>query len=73
MISGLDVDYILETFQTENGGLGNNEIAKYGTYYTKDLVLAEYDRMAPAGVSLTTPLIDGENYTSGPNARESDA
>ncbi|MFF3442545.1 Eco57I restriction-modification methylase domain-containing protein [Streptosporangium sp. NPDC002721] len=59
-----DVDYILETFQTENGGLKNNEIAKYGTYRTKDLVLAEYDRMAASGVSLTTPLLDGENYTS---------
>ncbi|MEV5407539.1 DNA methyltransferase [Thermopolyspora sp. NPDC052614] len=63
-ISRPDVDYILETFQTENGGLKNNEIAKYGTYRTKDLVLAAYDRMAPAGVGLTTPLIDGENYIS---------
>ncbi|SDD51376.1 Eco57I restriction-modification methylase domain-containing protein [Actinokineospora iranica] len=59
-----DVDYILETFQSETGGLKNNEIAKYGTYRTKDLILAEYDRMAEAGLSLTTPLIDGENYTS---------
>ncbi|MEU0516729.1 DNA methyltransferase [Streptosporangium sp. NPDC006007] len=63
-ISGPDVDYILETFQTENGGLKNNDIAKYGTYRTKDLVLAEYDRMAASGVSLTVPLVDGENYTS---------
>lgn len=59
-----DVDYILETFQSETGGLKNNEIAKYGTYRTKDLVLAEYDRMAEAGLSLTAPLIDGLNYTS---------
>lgn len=59
-----DVDYILETFQSETGGLKNNEIAKYGIYRTKDLVLAEYDRMAPAGVSLDTPLTDGVNYTS---------
>ncbi|MGA5757773.1 Eco57I restriction-modification methylase domain-containing protein [Nonomuraea bangladeshensis] len=59
-----DVDYVLETFQSESGGLKNNEIAKYGTYRTKDLVLAEYDRMAVAGVSLTAPLIDGKNYTS---------
>ncbi|SFW63556.1 Eco57I restriction-modification methylase domain-containing protein [Amycolatopsis australiensis] len=59
-----DVDYILDTFQSDSGGLKNNEIAKYGTYRTKDLILAEYDRMAQAGVSLTTPLIDGENYTS---------
>ncbi|MGW5080314.1 Eco57I restriction-modification methylase domain-containing protein [Micromonospora echinospora] len=58
-----DVDYILESFQTENGGLKNNEIAKYGSYRTKELVLAEYDRMASAGLSLTQPLVDGENYT----------
>jgi N-6 DNA Methylase len=43
-----DVDYILETFQTETGGLKHNDIAKYGSYRTKDLVLAEYDRMAAA-------------------------
>ncbi|WP_330466623.1 Eco57I restriction-modification methylase domain-containing protein [Micromonospora zamorensis] len=58
------VDYILETFQTENGGLKNNEIARYGAYRTKELVLAEYDRMSEAGVSLTTPLIDDGNYSS---------
>jgi hypothetical protein len=27
-------------------------------------VLAEYDRMASAGVSLEVPLVDGENYVS---------
>src|SRR5579875_571163 len=43
-----DVDYILETFQTETGGLKHNEIAKYGTYRTKDLVLSAYDRMSAA-------------------------
>lgn len=59
-----DVDYILETFQSGSGGLKNNEIAKYGTYRTKNLVLAEFDRMAPAGVNLDTPLIDGETYIS---------
>jgi hypothetical protein len=60
-----DTDYILETFQSDSGGgLKNNEIAKYGTYRTKDLVLAEYDRMAAAGASLTNPLVDGENYVS---------
>jgi hypothetical protein len=63
-ISRDDADYILETFQSETGGLKNNEIAKYGHYRTKDLVLAEYDRMAAAGLSLTTPLVDGGNYTS---------
>lgn len=63
-VSRDDADYILETFQSETGGLKNNEIAKYGHYRTKDLVLAEYDRMAAAGLSLTAPLVDGENYTS---------
>ncbi len=43
-----DVDYILETFQTETGGLKHNDIARYGTYRTKGLVLAAYDRMVDA-------------------------
>lgn len=54
-----DVDYILETFQTETGGLKHNDIAKYGAYRTKDLVLAEYDRMAAAdtaGIPYKSPL-----------------
>ncbi|MDF2255841.1 hypothetical protein [Streptantibioticus ferralitis] len=52
-------------FQSDSGGgLKNNENAKYGTNRTKDLVLAEYDRMALLGVSLDTPLVDAENYTS---------
>ncbi|MFD0772899.1 Eco57I restriction-modification methylase domain-containing protein [Streptomonospora algeriensis] len=59
-----DVDYIMETFQTETGGLKNNDIAKYSTYRTKNLILENYDRMAEAGVSLDTPLIDGDNFTS---------
>jgi hypothetical protein len=54
----------METFQTENGGLKHNDIAKYGTYRTKNLVLAAYDRMAESGVNLTSPLIDGVNYVS---------
>ncbi|GAA3956350.1 hypothetical protein GCM10022384_06920 [Streptomyces marokkonensis] len=37
-----DTDYIPETFQSESGGLKNNEIAKFGEYRTKRLVLAEY-------------------------------
>lgn len=63
-ISADDTDYILETFQSESGGLKNNEIAKYGEYRTKRLVLTEYDRMATAGLSLEKPLVDGETYTS---------
>ncbi|GGR26301.1 Eco57I restriction-modification methylase domain-containing protein [Streptomyces roseolus] len=55
-----DVAYILDTFPI----VKRKDEAKYGTYRTKDLILAEYDRMAAAGVSLTNPLVDGENYTS---------
>ena len=54
-----DVDYILETFQTETGGLKHNEIRDHGGYRTKRLVLAEYDRMAAAdaaGVPYESPL-----------------
>jgi hypothetical protein len=58
------VDYILETFQSEIGGLKNNEIAKYDTYRTKNLVLPEIDRMTVCGLKLEMPLVDGENYTS---------
>ncbi|MCQ4082156.1 N-6 DNA methylase [Streptomyces sp. RB6PN25] len=64
-ISPDDAEYILEAFQTDSGGgLKNNEIAKYGEYRTKRMVLAEYDRMVAAGLSLENPLVDGENYTS---------
>ena len=55
-----DVDYILETFQTETGGLKHNEIRDHGEYRTKRLVLAEYDRMAAAdaaGVPYKSPLM----------------
>ena len=53
------MDYILETFQTQAGGLKHNDINKYGTYRTKELVLAEYDRMAAAdtaGIPYKSPL-----------------
>ncbi|MFJ9242933.1 Eco57I restriction-modification methylase domain-containing protein [Streptomyces sp. NPDC101776] len=63
-ISAQETDYILESFQTENGGLKHSDISKYGEYRTKRLVLTEYDRMAKAGLSLETPLTDGANYTS---------
>ncbi|PWG12294.1 restriction endonuclease [Streptomyces sp. V2] len=64
-VSREDTDYILESFQTDkDGGLKHNEITKYGEYRTKRLVLTEYDRMATAGLTLETPLVDGENYTS---------
>ncbi|MGY5052466.1 Eco57I restriction-modification methylase domain-containing protein [Streptomyces sp. 900105755] len=59
-VSRADAEYILETFPI----IRRKDEAKYGTYRTKDLILAEYDRMAEAGVSLENPLVDGENYTS---------
>ncbi|MFF5012635.1 Eco57I restriction-modification methylase domain-containing protein [Streptomyces sp. NPDC001165] len=59
-ISRDNADYILDTFPI----VRRKDEAKYGTYRTKELILAEYDRMAAAGVSLDNPLVDGENYTS---------
>ncbi|WP_438492025.1 Eco57I restriction-modification methylase domain-containing protein [Streptomyces asiaticus] len=64
-ISREDVDYILDTFPI----VRRKDEAKYGSYRTKELILAEYDRMAAAGVSLENPLVDGENYTSTLNPR----
>ncbi|MFJ9833654.1 Eco57I restriction-modification methylase domain-containing protein [Streptomyces sp. NPDC101169] len=59
-VTRADADYILHTFPI----VRRKDEAKYGSYRTKDLILTEYDRMAAAGVSLETPLVDGENYTS---------
>ncbi|MBT2392314.1 N-6 DNA methylase [Streptomyces sp. ISL-1] len=55
-----DVDYILETFPI----VKRKDEAECGTYRTKELILAEYDRMAAAGLSLENPLVEGESYTS---------
>lgn len=64
-----DVDYIMETFQTESGGLKNNDIAKYGTYRTKDMILEVYDRMSaadaasvPHETTITPPPGDGPRH-----------
>ncbi|MFB7194062.1 Eco57I restriction-modification methylase domain-containing protein [Streptomyces sp. NPDC056240] len=62
-ISRDDTDYILESFQSESGGLKNNEINKFGEYRTKRLVLTEYDRMAAAGLSLDAPLDESNTGT----------
>jgi hypothetical protein len=54
-----DVDYIMETFQTETGGLKHNDIAKYGSYRTKETILEFYDQMAAAdaaGTPYETPI-----------------
>ncbi|MFI1438840.1 Eco57I restriction-modification methylase domain-containing protein [Streptomyces fructofermentans] len=59
-VSREDADYILDTFPI----VRRKDEAKYGTYRTKELILAEYDRMAAAGLTLENPLVDGENYTS---------
>ncbi|WP_167152779.1 DNA methyltransferase [Streptomyces sp. MBT27] len=63
-ISADDTDYILETFQSASGGLKNNEIAKYGEYRTKRLILTEYERMAKGGLAMESPLVAGDTYTS---------
>ncbi|WP_431912777.1 Eco57I restriction-modification methylase domain-containing protein [Micromonospora carbonacea] len=55
-----DVDYILDTFSI----LKRKDEARYGAYRTKELILAEYERMTVAGVSLTKSLLDEANYRS---------
>jgi hypothetical protein len=64
-----DVDYIMETFQTESGGLKNNDIAKYGAYRTKDMILDVYDLKAsadaadvPYETTITPPPGDGPRH-----------
>ncbi|RPK88402.1 DNA methyltransferase [Streptomyces sp. ADI98-10] len=59
-IGRADANYILDTFPI----VRRKDEAKYGSYRTKELILAEYDRMAAAGLTLETPLVEGENYTS---------
>ncbi|MCX5040597.1 MULTISPECIES: Eco57I restriction-modification methylase domain-containing protein [Streptomyces] len=59
-VSRDDTSYVLDTFNVTR----DNDIKLYGSYRTKELILAEYDRMAAADVSLDNPLVDGENYTS---------
>ncbi|MDE3723298.1 hypothetical protein PWG71_18045 [Nocardiopsis sp. N85] len=55
-----DADYIMETFPI----VKKKDVAKYGAYRTKERILEIYDRMAEAGVSQGTPLVDGENFIS---------
>ncbi|MEU2366259.1 DNA methyltransferase [Streptomyces noursei] len=54
-----DVSYILDTFPI----VKLKDEAAHGTYRTKDLILAEYDRMAAAGLTLETPLAESESGT----------
>ncbi|WP_416530857.1 hypothetical protein [Streptomyces coelicoflavus] len=54
-----DVSYILDTFLI----VKRKDEEKYGEYRTKNLILAEYDRMATAGLTLENPLTEGESGT----------
>lgn len=54
-----DAAYILDTFNVTR----DNDIKAHGEYRTKNLILAEYDRMAVAGLTLENPLTEGESGT----------
>ncbi|MGW1066336.1 Eco57I restriction-modification methylase domain-containing protein [Streptomyces aureus] len=54
-----DTAHILDTFNI----VRDNDIKAHGEYRTKKLILAEYDRMAAAGLTLETPLTEGESGT----------
>ncbi|MEU9168874.1 DNA methyltransferase [Streptomyces sp. NPDC048420] len=54
-----DTTYILDTFNITR----DKDIKTHGEYRTKNLILAEYDRMAAAGLTLETPLTEGESGT----------
>ncbi|MFD6414883.1 Eco57I restriction-modification methylase domain-containing protein [Streptomyces sp. NPDC060194] len=58
-ISRDDTAYILDTFNVTR----DNDVKAYGGYRTKALILAEYDRMATAGLTLDTPLDESESGT----------
>ncbi|WP_103531370.1 Eco57I restriction-modification methylase domain-containing protein [Streptomyces sp. SM11] len=54
-----DTAYILDTFNVTR----DNDVKAHGEYRTKKLILAEYDRMAAAGLTLENPLTEGESGT----------
>ncbi|MDL2081089.1 N-6 DNA methylase [Streptomyces sp. GXMU-J15] len=54
-----DTAYILDTFNVTR----DNDTKAHGEYRTKNLILAEYDRMAAAGLTLENPLTEGESGT----------
>ncbi|MFD9540143.1 Eco57I restriction-modification methylase domain-containing protein [Streptomyces sp. NPDC060022] len=58
-ISRDDTAYILDTFNVTR----DKDIKAHGTYRTKTLILAEYDRMATAGLTLETALDESETGT----------
>ncbi|MFD8846367.1 Eco57I restriction-modification methylase domain-containing protein [Streptomyces pseudogriseolus] len=54
-----DTAYILDTFNVTR----DNDMKAHGEYRTKNLIIAEYDRMAAAGLTLENPLTEGESGT----------
>ncbi|MGW9593629.1 Eco57I restriction-modification methylase domain-containing protein [Streptomyces chartreusis] len=54
-----DTAYILDTFNVTR----DNDIKAHGEYRTKNLILAEYDRMAAAGLTMENPLTEGASGT----------
>ncbi|WP_338687283.1 N-6 DNA methylase [Streptomyces acidiscabies] len=54
-----DTAYILDTFNVTR----DNDMKAHGEYRTKNLILAEYDRMAAAGLTLENPLTEGDSGT----------
>lgn len=58
-VSRDDTAYILDTFKV----VRDYDMKAHGEYRTKNLILAEYDRMAAAGLTLENPLTEGESGT----------
>ncbi|MFG3170381.1 Eco57I restriction-modification methylase domain-containing protein [Streptomyces sp. NPDC048200] len=54
-----DTAYILDTFNVTR----DNDMKAHGEYRTTNLILAEYDRMAAAGLTMENPLTEGESGT----------
>ncbi|MDX2401524.1 N-6 DNA methylase [Streptomyces microflavus] len=54
-----DASYILDTFPI----VKRKDEAAHSEYRTRRLILAEYDRMAAAGLTLENPLTEGESGT----------
>ncbi|MFE9097218.1 hypothetical protein [Streptomyces sp. NPDC007264] len=48
----------------EHSSRHRKDWAQYGAYPTKELILAEYDRMTAVRLTLVTPPVESENYTS---------
>jgi hypothetical protein len=55
-----DVDYIMETFTI----VKRKDLAKFGSYRTKELILDLYDRMAAEGLTLANALTDPADFSS---------